>query len=56
TEISNPTRSRSKLAPNWEGPYRVVDVIRDTTYTSQTCESFREQKCINISVKQPDLY
>ncbi|KAJ8467304.1 hypothetical protein OPV22_029856 [Ensete ventricosum] len=27
TEVSDPTRSRGKLAPNWEGPYRVIDVI-----------------------------
>ncbi|RRT31508.1 hypothetical protein B296_00047581 [Ensete ventricosum] len=55
-EISDSTRSRGKLAPNWEDPYRVIDVVRDGTCTSQTCGSFREQKCINISVKQPDLY
>ncbi|RRT31346.1 hypothetical protein B296_00053695 [Ensete ventricosum] len=38
TEVSDPTRSRGKLAPNWEGPYRVVDVIRDGTYTLVTME------------------
>ncbi|RRT35743.1 hypothetical protein B296_00045032, partial [Ensete ventricosum] len=32
-EVSDPTRSRGKLAPNWEGPYRVVEVVRDGTYT-----------------------
>ncbi|RWW53388.1 hypothetical protein BHE74_00040146, partial [Ensete ventricosum] len=52
TEVSYPTRSHGKLAPNWEGPYQVVDVIRDETYTSQTCGSFTH----NTSVKQPDLY
>ncbi|RRT31214.1 hypothetical protein B296_00051674, partial [Ensete ventricosum] len=35
TEVSDPTRSRDKLAPNREGPYRVIDVIRDGTYTWQ---------------------
>ncbi|RZS27544.1 hypothetical protein BHM03_00061042, partial [Ensete ventricosum] len=29
---------RGKLAPNWEGPYRVIDVIRDGTYTLATME------------------
>ncbi|RWW36440.1 hypothetical protein BHE74_00058540 [Ensete ventricosum] len=33
TEVSDPARSREKLAPNLEGPYRVVEVIRDGTYT-----------------------
>ncbi|RRT33290.1 hypothetical protein B296_00057243 [Ensete ventricosum] len=27
TEVIDPTRSRGKLAPNWEGPYRVIDAI-----------------------------
>ncbi|RRT32249.1 hypothetical protein B296_00053383, partial [Ensete ventricosum] len=27
---------QGKLAPNWEGPYRVVEVIRDGTYTLAT--------------------
>ncbi|RZS25565.1 hypothetical protein BHM03_00058786 [Ensete ventricosum] len=38
TEVSDPTQSRGKLAPNWEGPYRVVDVIQDGTYTLATME------------------
>ncbi|RZR73971.1 hypothetical protein BHM03_00030315 [Ensete ventricosum] len=29
---------RGKLAPNWEGPYRVVDVVREGTYTLATAE------------------
>ncbi|RWW35796.1 hypothetical protein BHE74_00059233 [Ensete ventricosum] len=29
---------RVKLAPNWEGPYRVIDVVRDGTYTLATME------------------
>ncbi|RWW87405.1 hypothetical protein BHE74_00003775, partial [Ensete ventricosum] len=37
-EVSDPTRSREKLAPNWERPYRVVDVIREGTYTLATVE------------------
>ncbi|RWW58654.1 hypothetical protein BHE74_00034449 [Ensete ventricosum] len=27
-EVSDPTRSHGKLAPNWEGPYRVVEVVQ----------------------------
>ncbi|RWW36739.1 hypothetical protein BHE74_00058214 [Ensete ventricosum] len=38
TEVSDPTRSRGKLAPNWEGPYRVVEVVREGTYTPATME------------------
>ncbi|RZS27719.1 hypothetical protein BHM03_00061241, partial [Ensete ventricosum] len=38
TEVSDPTRSCGKLAPNWEGPYRVVDVNRDGTYALATME------------------
>ncbi|RRT36091.1 hypothetical protein B296_00039796, partial [Ensete ventricosum] len=28
----------AKLAPNWEGPYRVIEVVRDGTYTLATME------------------
>nr|XP_009387308.1 PREDICTED: uncharacterized protein LOC103974257 [Musa acuminata subsp. malaccensis] len=31
-EVRDPTRVRGKLAPNWEGPYRVYDVVREGTY------------------------
>ncbi|RWW56122.1 hypothetical protein BHE74_00037186 [Ensete ventricosum] len=31
-EVSDPTQSRGKLALNWEGPYRVIDVVRKGTY------------------------
>ncbi|RZS22344.1 hypothetical protein BHM03_00055098, partial [Ensete ventricosum] len=37
-EVSDPTRSRGKLAPNWEGPYRVIEVVREGTYTLATME------------------
>ncbi|RWW49265.1 hypothetical protein BHE74_00044596 [Ensete ventricosum] len=37
-EVSDPTRSRRKLAPNWEGPYRVVDVIGKETCTLETVD------------------
>ncbi|RWW67677.1 hypothetical protein BHE74_00024856, partial [Ensete ventricosum] len=29
---------RGKLASNWEGPYRVVDVVREGTYTLAIAE------------------
>ncbi|RRT75504.1 hypothetical protein B296_00009487, partial [Ensete ventricosum] len=29
---------RVKLAPNWEGPYRAVEVVREGTYTLATME------------------
>nr|XP_009412969.1 PREDICTED: uncharacterized protein LOC103994370 [Musa acuminata subsp. malaccensis] len=31
-EVSDPTRTKGKLAPKWEGPYRVTDVVRPGTY------------------------
>ncbi|RWV81943.1 hypothetical protein GW17_00056597 [Ensete ventricosum] len=30
-EVSDPTRSRGKLAPNWEDPCQVVEVVREGT-------------------------
>ncbi|RWW60688.1 hypothetical protein BHE74_00032339 [Ensete ventricosum] len=35
-EVSDPTRSRGKLAPNWDGPYRVIEVVREGTYILAT--------------------
>ncbi|RWW46306.1 hypothetical protein BHE74_00047773 [Ensete ventricosum] len=32
-EVNDLEHSRGKLALRWEGPYRVVRVIRDETYT-----------------------
>ncbi|RWW84696.1 hypothetical protein BHE74_00006681, partial [Ensete ventricosum] len=37
-KVSDLIRSRGKLALNWEGPYRVVDVVREGTYTLATAE------------------
>ncbi|RWV82068.1 hypothetical protein GW17_00056461 [Ensete ventricosum] len=40
-EVGDSTRSHGKLALNWEGPYRVVEVVevvRDETYTLATME------------------
>ncbi|RWV78832.1 hypothetical protein BHE74_00020755, partial [Ensete ventricosum] len=37
-EVSDPTRSRSKVAPNWEGPYRIEGIAREGTYTLVTKE------------------
>ncbi|RZR74016.1 hypothetical protein BHM03_00031101 [Ensete ventricosum] len=31
TKVSDPTRAWGKLAPTWEGPYRVVKVVREGT-------------------------
>ena len=36
TEVSDPTRARDKLAPNWEGPYRVTEVVRVGTFRLAT--------------------
>lgn len=37
-ELSDPTRSREKLSPNWEEPYRVVKVVQDRTYCLKIME------------------
>ncbi|RWV79591.1 hypothetical protein GW17_00059246 [Ensete ventricosum] len=31
-DVSDPGRTQEKLAPRWEGSYRVTRVIRDGTY------------------------
>ncbi|RWW71541.1 hypothetical protein BHE74_00020710 [Ensete ventricosum] len=37
-EVSDPRHSRRKLAPRWEGLYRIVRAIRDETYTLSTMD------------------
>ncbi|XP_065049760.1 uncharacterized protein LOC135679707 [Musa acuminata AAA Group] len=37
-EVSDPTRARDKLAASWEGPYRVIGVVRLGTYRLATME------------------
>ncbi|CAD5168155.1 unnamed protein product [Musa acuminata subsp. malaccensis] len=37
-EVSNPTRAHGKLSPRWEGPYRVVGVVRPGTYRLATMD------------------
>ncbi|RRT32684.1 hypothetical protein B296_00040305, partial [Ensete ventricosum] len=37
-KVSDPTRSRGKLALNWEVSYRVVEVVREGTYPLATME------------------
>ncbi|RWW65549.1 hypothetical protein BHE74_00027141, partial [Ensete ventricosum] len=38
TEVSDPTRARGKLAPNWEDPYQIIDIVREGTYRLATIE------------------
>ncbi|RWV89381.1 hypothetical protein GW17_00048470, partial [Ensete ventricosum] len=38
TKVNNPTRIRGKLAPNWEGIYRVIDIVQDGTYHLATLD------------------
>ncbi|RWW55014.1 hypothetical protein BHE74_00038391 [Ensete ventricosum] len=49
-EVSDPTRSHGKLAPNWEGPYRVIEVVREGTYALQQWrgECYRELDIFQI--------
>ncbi|URE41304.1 Retrotransposon protein [Musa troglodytarum] len=35
-EVSDPAHSRGKLAPKWEGPYRVIGVVRPGTFRLAT--------------------
>ncbi|RWW70862.1 hypothetical protein BHE74_00021435 [Ensete ventricosum] len=37
-EDNDPTKARGKLAPNWDGPYRIVKAIREGTYTLARCK------------------
>uniref|UniRef100_A0A804JFN3 Integrase catalytic domain-containing protein n=1 Tax=Musa acuminata subsp. malaccensis TaxID=214687 RepID=A0A804JFN3_MUSAM len=37
-EVGDPTRTHDKLVANWEGPYRVIDVVRLRTYRLATTE------------------
>uniref|UniRef100_A0A804KSD6 Gag-pol polyprotein n=1 Tax=Musa acuminata subsp. malaccensis TaxID=214687 RepID=A0A804KSD6_MUSAM len=37
-EVSDLTQARGKLAPNWEGPYQVYDVVQEGTYRLETIE------------------
>ncbi|GAV57072.1 hypothetical protein CFOL_v3_00610, partial [Cephalotus follicularis] len=34
--IADPTGTRGKLAPNWEGPYKVKRVLRPRTFILET--------------------
>ncbi|RWW13855.1 hypothetical protein GW17_00022413 [Ensete ventricosum] len=35
-EVSDPARTQGKLVPTWEGPYRVVEIVREGTCISRT--------------------
>uniref|UniRef100_A0A804HWW3 Uncharacterized protein n=1 Tax=Musa acuminata subsp. malaccensis TaxID=214687 RepID=A0A804HWW3_MUSAM len=48
TEVSDPTRARGKLAPKWEGPYRVVEVIRPGTYRLATMDGSSLPRAWNV--------
>ena len=47
-EVSNPTRAGGKLAPNWEGPYRVIEVVRPGTYRLATMDGSRLPRTWNV--------
>ncbi|RRT32727.1 hypothetical protein B296_00056749, partial [Ensete ventricosum] len=40
---------RGKLAPNWEGPYRVIKVVREGTDTLATMEGWVLSRTWHIS-------
>ncbi|XP_064992502.1 uncharacterized protein LOC135629235 [Musa acuminata AAA Group] len=48
TEVSDPTRAMGKLAPKWEGPYRVVEVVRPGTYRLETMDGSSLPRTWNV--------
>ncbi|XP_064941125.1 uncharacterized protein LOC135594645 [Musa acuminata AAA Group] len=47
-EVSDPTRTRGKLAPKWEGPFRVTGVVRPGTYRLTTMDGSSLPRTWNI--------
>ncbi|RRT82029.1 hypothetical protein B296_00013572, partial [Ensete ventricosum] len=47
-EVSNQARSRVKLVPNWQGPYRVAKVAWDKTYCLRTTEGVMLSRTCHI--------
>ncbi|XP_065049834.1 uncharacterized protein LOC135679779 [Musa acuminata AAA Group] len=47
-EVSNPTRAGGKLAPNWEGPYRTIEVVQPGTYKLATMDGSRLPRTWNV--------
>ncbi|XP_064941035.1 uncharacterized protein LOC135594623 [Musa acuminata AAA Group] len=47
-EVSHPTRVRGKLAPKWEGPYRVIGVSRPGTFRLATMDGDPVPRTWNI--------
>ncbi|XP_064966608.1 uncharacterized protein LOC135613501 [Musa acuminata AAA Group] len=47
-EVSHPTRVRGKLAPKWEGPYRVIEVSRPGTFRLATMDGDPVPRTWNI--------
>ncbi|RWW48872.1 hypothetical protein BHE74_00045016, partial [Ensete ventricosum] len=50
--ITNLYNHRGKLAPNWEGPYRIESVPREGTYTLLTMEGKQLPRTWHISNMQ----
>ncbi|XP_064950517.1 uncharacterized protein LOC135604795 [Musa acuminata AAA Group] len=48
TEVSDPTQARGKLAPKWEGPYRVIEVVRSGTYRLETMDGSSLPRTWNV--------
>ncbi|RRT64486.1 hypothetical protein B296_00008939 [Ensete ventricosum] len=44
-KVSDPTHFRGELASNWEGPYRVVSMVRDGTYLLLLKKELNSPKC-----------
>ncbi|XP_064979374.1 uncharacterized protein LOC135620371 [Musa acuminata AAA Group] len=48
TEVNDLTRAKGKLAPKWEGPYRVVEVVRPGTYRLATMDGSSLPRTWNV--------
>ena len=46
-EVSKPTE-RENLSPNWEGPYRVTEVVRSGTYRLMNLEGHQLARPWNV--------
>ena len=47
--IGNKNAKDGKLAPNWEGPYKIVRTTRTGAYTLKTLEGKEVKRTFNVS-------
>ncbi|RWW53850.1 hypothetical protein BHE74_00039614, partial [Ensete ventricosum] len=47
-EVSDLTRSRGKLAPNWEGPYQIASIPREGPYRKAVAKNVAHLKFAKV--------